>query len=262
MINTKIWRIAFLFFLISCSDSGPNEHRLTIAVASNMQIAMEKIAKRFTNKTQIKIEIASGSSGILTAQIRQGAPFDVFMSANMRYPEALEKDGLTFNSPQTYAYGSLILWSLDDIDLEAGISILGDSSVERFVIANPDIAPYGIAAMAALENSKLLQLVKDKMVLGESIGQVNQYISSSAVQIGLTSRSVLYSSQLLEKGNSKEINRSLYQPIKQGIVILKYGAEHNFQAAKLFHDFMFSTEAKTILNAYGYQTFEFLDKNT
>lgn len=214
---------------------------------------MEEIAAQFTNETQIVVEVASGSSGILTAQIRQGAPFDVFMSANMRYPKALERDGLTLGSPQTYAYGSLILWSLDDINLEPGINVLSDNSVERFVIANPEIAPYGIAAMAALENSKLLPMVKDKMVLGESVGQVNQYVSSGAVQVGLTSHSVLHSSKLLDKGNSKEIDKSLYQPIKQGIVILKNGAEYNLQAAQLFHDFMFSTEAKKILNAYGYQ---------
>ena len=254
MIKTNVWRISFAFFLFSCSGSEPVEHHLIIAVASNMQIAMEEIATQFTSEHKIEIEIASGSSGVLTAQIRHGAPFHVFLSANLRYPKALESEGLTIGSLQTYAFGTLILWSLANLDLELGIGVLADDSVTNFAIANPEIAPYGIAAMQALENSRLLPLVRDKMVMGESIGQVNQYVSSNTVQVGLTSRSVLYSRNLLAKGNSKEIKRSLYQPIEQGIVILKKGAEHNLLAAQLFYEFMFSPVAREILNSHGYKS--------
>ena len=254
MIKIKIWRLSFVFFLFSCSNGAPTEQHITIAVASNIQIAMQEIATQFTKQHGIEVEIASGSSGVLTAQIRHGAPFDVFVSANMQYPNALEKEGLTIGSPQIFAYGTLILWSLDKIDLKEGITVLSNSSVERFVIANPEIAPYGIAAMEALENSNLMHLLQSKMVMGESIGQVNQYISSGAVQVGLTSRSILYGSNLSENGSSQEINRSLYQPIKQGIVILKNGVEHNMLSSKLFHDFMFSPATKTILNSHGYQS--------
>ena len=217
---------------------------------------MEEIARRFTLDTGIAVGVSSGSSGVLSAQIRQGAPFDLFLSANMVYPTALAAQGLTAGAPQTYAYGTLILWSLDDIDLNAGLQSLTLETVNNFAVANSETAPYGIATMQALDRSALLDTLKGKMVVGESIAQVNQYVSSGAVQAGFTSSSVLNASTLVDKGISYEINKALYEPIEQGVVILKSAMANNPDAAKALFNYMYSPEAQAVLKAHGYQVLE------
>jgi molybdate transport system substrate-binding protein len=249
-------RVIFALIIITCASCGgtnPNPHQLTIAVASNMQIAMQEIAMSFSAQHGIQVEVASASSGMLSAQIMQGAPFDVFVSANMRYPNALEEDGLSLGAAKIYAYGNLILWSLDGTDVSQGIAALSNDSVRNFAIANPETAPYGIAAIQALEMSGLMEVLKDKIVIGESIAQVNQYVSSGAVQVGLTSSSVLHSPIASSLDKHQQVDRALYQPIEQGVVILKKGADNNLDAANLFHQYMFSATVKSILNTHGYR---------
>ena len=257
MINPKAWLIIFTTLVFSCSSRNDSfESRLTIAVASNMQVTMEEVAERFAAQTGIAVGVSSGSSGVLSAQIRQGAPFDLFLSANMVYPHALYADGLTVGPPKVYAYGTLILWSLQNSDLSEGLKFLASDSVNNFAVANPETAPYGIAAVQALDRSALLADLQRKMVTGESVAQVNQYVSSGAVQAGLTSSSVLHASTLTEKGIHYEIAKDLYDPIEQGIVILKNGIENNPDASKLFHAYMFLPATQAILKAHGYQVLE------
>ncbi|MFT5276307.1 MAG: molybdate transport system substrate-binding protein [Arenicella sp.] len=259
MIKFKICRIfliVIMFFCASCGGTSSTQGQLTIAVASNMQIAMQEIAERFTALHSIRIEVASASSGVLSAQIMQGAPFDVFVSANMRYPNALKENGETLGAAKIYAYGTLILWSLDGTDVSKGIAALNSASVTHFAIANPETAPYGIATIQALETSGLMGVLKDKMIIGESIAQVNQYVSSGAVQVGLTSSSVLYSPIAFSLGKHQEVDRALYRPIEQGVIILKNGADKNLEAANLFLEYMFSATAKSILNSHGYRATE------
>ncbi len=250
MIKLKTWILVVTAVLVSCNNA-PTHPQLTIAVASNMHGAMEEIARLFTQQTGIDIQMSSGSSGVLSAQIKQGAPFDVFLSANMTYPKALHKEGLTDGGPTTYAHGVLILWCIDGTDINQGLQSLIAESVNNFAIANPETAPYGIAAAQALQRSGLMSQLEPKMVIGESVGQVNQYISSGTVQVGLTSSSVLKSTDL--KGSSHEVAEELYDPIEQGIVVLKTGLENNPIASKLFYEFMFSPEAQRVLTDFGYQ---------
>jgi molybdate transport system substrate-binding protein len=240
----------------SCGGTSPSQSQLTIAVASNMQIAMQEIAGLFSAQHGIRVEVASASSGVLSAQIMQGAPFDVFVSANMRYPDALIEAGLSLGAAKIYAYGTLMLWSLDGTDVSQGIAALSSASVSHFAIANPGTAPYGIAAIQALEMSGLMEVLKDKMVIGESIAQVNQYVSSGAVQVGLTSSSVMTSPIASSLDEHKEVDRALYRPIEQGVIMLKKGADNNFEAANLFLQYMFSATAKSILNSHGYRATE------
>lgn len=248
-------RIVIIIFctilLYSCENS--NEPKVTIAVANNMQYAMEDIATAFEKAHHIKVEISASSSGTLTTQIKQGAPFDIFISANMKYPNALFVDGLTVDAPEIYAYGSLILWTLNDVKTEGGLKTLLADDFRKIAIANPETAPYGIAAVEALKNANLYEDISPKLIWGEGIGQVNQYIKSKSVDAGLTSKSVLFSKKLSKKGNSIEIDKSLYKPIQQGLVMLKFGKEKNFKNADLFYKFMFSDETKTILTKFGYE---------
>lgn len=251
--QVRIFIICIVFLFFSCSGIDKSE-KVTVAVAANLQHAMKEIGTAFEDKHGIRVEVSAASSGTLTTQIKHGAPFDLFISANLRYPNKLFKNGLTVEKPKTYAFGSLIMWSTENKDFSNGIKSLKEPSFLKIAIANSKTAPYGIAALEALENANLLPSLNEKLVYGESVGQVNQYVKSGAVDVGLTSKSVLFSLPESERGSWAEIDPSLYSPIEQGIVILKQGEKNNLENSKLFYNFMFSDQAKSILTQYGYDT--------
>ncbi len=248
-------RLPFILILslVFFSCESKKEDKVTIAVANNMQYAMEEIVVAFEKKYTVKVEVSASSSGTLTTQIKQGAPFDVFISANMKYPNTLFEEGFTTANPKVYAYGSLVLWTLDDLDISKGIQSLLSDNFKKIAIANPETAPYGIAAVEAMKNAVLYDSLNSKLIWGEGIGQVNQYIKSKSVDAGITSKSVLFSNKIKQKGNHIEIDKKLYKPISQGVVLLKSGKEKNLKNAKLFYNFMFSDETKSILTKFGYE---------
>lgn len=244
----------FLILVVATACQSPKGSKVTVAVAANIQYAMPALVEQFENKYDIEVEISGSSSGILTTQIRQGAPFDVFMSANMKYPNTLYEEGLATSPPKSYATGILILWTTKPaIDLENGMPALLNETTQKIALANPDAAPYGIAALEALNYSQVHSAIAAKLVIGESIAQVNQYVLSQTVDVGLTSKSVLFSPFVKSQGRYIEVPKSYYSPIDQGIVILKHGKEENLDNAKQFYQFMFSKEAQTILSNYGYE---------
>ena len=248
---TKVLLLLLLLGIFSCVPS--NEQKVTIAVASNMQHAMQSLIAEFESSHDIKVEASSTSSGILTTQIKQGAPFDIFLSADMSHPYKLYEEGFA-SAPEVYADGKLILWTLDeDINLDSGVYVLLHANIAKIAVANTETAPYGFAAAEVLKSSRLLDRVKSKLVTGESISQVNQYIQSKNVDIGITSQSVLYSPHLVNQGNWKALPDTLYSPIRQGIVLLTHGKQENLSNSEEFYKFMFSTKVKDILSNYGYQ---------
>lgn len=225
---------------------------LKVAVASNVRFAFKEIEAAYEKKTGVKIISMISSSGKLTAQIEHGAPFDLFLSANMKYPIYLYSKQLTSTKPKIYAYGKLVLWTTNkkvDIKLEA----LKDKVVRKIAIPNPKLAPYGIEAMRILEKQGLKDEVFHKIVWGESISQTTKYIYSRAADIGITAKSVVLSPRLEGVGRWIEIDEEDYHPIEQGIVILKYGYENNKELSKDFYDFIFSSEGKEIFLRYGYK---------
>ncbi len=250
----KFVSVFLAIIFVACKSN--NKPKVTLAVANNMQYAMNEIVLKFEEKYAIKVEVSSGSSGTLTSQIQQGAPYDVFISANMKYPKSLYIKKLTVNAPKVYALGSLVLWTLKEIDIKNGLQSLTNSNIQKIAIANPETAPYGIAAMEALQNKALLTVLKSKIVYGEGVSQVNQYVKSKAVDVGITSKSVVYSPKLKSKGIFVDVDKNLYKQIDQGIVILTRGKAKNFKNAKLFYNFMFTPEVKTILTKFGYDTIE------
>jgi len=226
---------------------------LNIAVAANVSYAMPELKKEF-NKLypNIKIQETLTSSGKLTAQIKNGAPYDIFMSANMKYPNALYKDGLAVTRPLIYAQGSLAYLSSKKLDYTKGIELVKGSSIDKIAIANPKTAPYGKAAVEAMKNAKVYQDVEKKLVYAESIAQTVSY-AITATDVGFIAKSTLYSQKMkkYKKGeNWEDVDPKLYTPINQGIVVLKNG-ESNPDAAA-FYTFMLSSKAKKILNDYGY----------
>ena len=242
-----------LFFCLSFAFSGPGiAETLTVAVAPNVKYAFDDLQAEFKKETGIDISPVFSSSGKITAQVRHGAPFDVFMSADMGYPETLYKDGYAAEPPRIYAYGALVLWTMKDLDMGKGVELLKDGMVEKVAIANPKVAPYGKEAIKALKYYKLYETVEPKLVYGEDVSQTSLYIASRAADIGLTAKSVVVSPEMKGKGKWIEIKKGSYDPIAQGVVILKHGRETNANAAQRFHDFLFSPKARAIFERYGY----------
>lgn len=224
---------------------------LKVAVAANLQGVIKVLGEDFARKTKINIQPIIGASGNLTNQIKNGAPFDIFLSADMSFPEELEKTGFTTSKPVVYALGSLIICSNQNLDLNHWEQLLQSNSIKKIAIANPATAPYGKAAKEVLERKNLMQKIQSKIVYGESISQVNTYISTGVVEIGFTTEALISDVANKQKLYWKKINISDYQPIKQGIVILKHAA--NNPQSRQFFKYMQSASAKNILKKYGYR---------
>jgi molybdate transport system substrate-binding protein len=227
--------------------------KLRIAVAANAQFVAKVLAEEFKKQNGIEAELIVSSSGKLTAQIEQGAPFDVFLSADMKYPQELYAKQLTTAKPQVYAYGALVIWAQKGISLKGGLKALNNLAVKKIAIANAALAPYGEAAEQAIERSNLMSTFKPKLVYGESIAQVNQYLLTGAADVAFTAKSLVLDPAQKANNNWVEVNRKLYQPIAQGVVLLKSSSGANLARAKKFHGFLFSTSAKQIFKAYGYR---------
>jgi len=226
---------------------------INIAVAANVSYAIEDLKKEFRKEyPDTKINVILGSSGKLTAQIKNGAPYTLFMSANMKYPEALYRDKIAITKPIVYAEGSLVMFSVKKQDFSKGIKLLLDKKIKTVAIANPKTAPYGKVSLEALKYVKIYEEVKSKFVYGESISQTVAY-TSTAADLGFVAKSALYSSKMsrYKKGvNWMEVNSSYYTPIEQGLVILKNGK--NSSETKAFYDFLQSAKAKKIFKDFGY----------
>ena len=243
--------VCFCIFLLVAFASFAQP--LHIAVAANAQFVAVKLKEAFKNETGIDAELIVGPSGKLTAQIEQGAPFNVFLSADMKYPEELYNKGLTTAKPKVYAYGTLVLWTLKNVNLAKGLSILLNNDIQKVVIANPKLAPYGEAAIQVLTMQNLLSQIQQKIVYGESIGQVNQYLLSGAADAAFTAKSVVLDSAVNSNGKWIEVNQNWYNPIAQGVVVIKQSKVAQMNAANRFCQFLFSKKAKEILKNYGYK---------
>jgi molybdate transport system substrate-binding protein len=241
--------IGMFFYLAGCQDVSRDS--LTIAASANMQYAMEELIARFTEESGIPCELIVGSSGKLTAQIAEGAPFDLFFSADMKYPEEIHNRGLTSGPPRIYAYGYLVFWSLEE-GLELTKEGMLSDRVSHIAIANPETAPYGRAAEDLLKGMGVYESVESKLVFGESVAQTNQFILSGTAELGLTARSVVSAPGAKGKGQWKEADQALYEPIAQGVVHLKNPDPEKKRWALEFDVFLRSQTAMDILHKFGY----------
>ena len=227
---------------------------ITIAVAANVSYAIEALKKEFNLLyPETKVQVILGSSGKLTAQIKHGAPYGLFMSADMKYPEALYSEKVALTQPVVYAQGALAFLSQKERNYDANMTVLKSKDVKKVAIANPQTAPYGVAAAEALKNAGVYEELKEKFVYGESVSQTVTY-ATSAADIGIIAKSSLFSPQMSHFKESihwSDINKTLYTPIDQGMVILKKG-EGNTEV-KAFYDFMLSPKAKEVLKNFGYK---------
>ena len=216
---------------------------INIAVAANVSYAIKELIKEYNKKNSQKINVVIGSSGKFSAQIENGAPYSLFLSANVKYPKYLYEKNITKNKPKIYAQGVLVLATTKKIKLNSIKDVLKDD-FKKIAIANYKTAPYGEAAKEALINSKLFKKIKSKLVVAQSVGQSLIY-TLNATDAGFVAKSAILAPKLKGKLNYIEIDKNLYNPINQAMVLLK-------DDAKDFYNFLQSKKAKEILKNYGY----------
>src|SRR5437660_873297 len=227
---------------------------LSIAAASDLNFAFKEIVAGFEKKTGHTVKLSLGSSGNFYAQLSNGAPFDLYFSADIDYPKKLEEAGLA--EPGTlymYALGRIVLWvpKGSPIDVHAlGIEALQHPSVKKIAVANPKHAPYGRAAVAALEHFKVYDAVKDKLVLGENISQTAQFVQTGSADIGIIALSLAVAPAMKETGAYWEVPLDAYPRLEQGAVILK--ATKDQKTARAFLDYVKSPEGTAVFKRYGF----------
>lgn len=220
-----------------------------VAVATNFKSTLEVLAAEFESQSGHGLIISSGSTGKLYAQIRNGAPFDVFLSADDRAPQLLVGHGLAVEgSVFTYAQGRLALWSPDAAKLDA--QTLQQGEFQHIAIANPQLAPYGAAARDVIEALGVADQLEDKLVFGENIGQTFAFVHAGAADLGFVAMSQILSREESERGNWWEPPQEAYTPIRQDAVLLERAAEND--AAKAFVIYLQSGDAQDLIEQSGY----------
>lgn len=246
-------RILVILFLGLLSCQSAKKTKLTVAVAANMQYTIAALITEFNKTDKTEIEVIRGASGNLTQQIMSGAPFDIFISADKQYPQELASNGFTVEAPKVYAQGQLVLWTTrPGIGPKSDLQLLLSDSIKRIAIANPKTAPYGHAAVSLLEKYALYDKVKSKLVTGESITQVSQFIATQSADIGFTAKAIVVSGEMNGKGKWVDLNGNDYSAIEQSAALLKYSQQHHEAEARKFYDFLYSAEAKAIYQKFGY----------
>ena len=245
----------FLFALLITIPTPAKAETITIATASNFLQTLKKLQVPFAKKSGDKLTIITGASGALTNQIIHGAPFDVFLSADQKHPQLLVKKGFAIPASLiTYAYGRLILWSPDDklFDPINAVAVLKAGKISSIAIANPALAPYGLAAIQTLRSLNLYSRLSSKIVHGNNIAQTFTMLATGAAPIGFVARSQTTQPPWNTTGSHWLVPDLLYQPIRQTGVIVK--ASPHQPAAKRFMAFLQSSQAKWIIKLSGYGT--------
>ena len=227
---------------------------LVVAAAADLSTALKELGAGFEKKTGVKVNLSFGASGALTQQIQNGAPFDLFFSADMDYPRQLitagDADGASLYQ---YAVGKLVLWVPADSSLDVerqGMNILLDPSVKKIAIANPQHAPYGRAAVAALKHAALYDRVSDRLVLGENVSQAAQFVESGNAQAGFVALAHALAPGMRSKAKYWEVPLDFYPPLAQGVVVLSH-SQHKKEAAE-FLEYVKTKEAADLLRRYGF----------
>jgi len=224
-----------------------------VAAAADLKFAMEELASQFEMQSGTNLDVTYGSSGNFLTQIQNGAPFDLFFSADSEYPKKLEAAGLA--EPCTryeYAVGHIVIWTPSDSGINPakdGWKSLLDQRVKKIAIANPEHAPYGRAAVAAMKKANIYEQVKDKLVYGENISQAAEFVQSGNAQVGIVALSLAIS-PAMKNGNKWEIPANTYPPIKQVVAVLQ--ASKNKDAARHFLDFVSGSQGRQILERFGF----------
>lgn len=241
--------IYFLTLILFCSCKTPGKNTINIAAASNMQFALDSILVHFEKEFGIDCQVTYGASGMITNQIKNGAPYDIFFSANMTFPQNLYHLGFG-NKPQVYAQGQLILMVNSNQKYNLIEEILFDKKIKRIGIADLKTAPYGMAAKEYINNQGWWDKLESKIIIGENVGQINAYLKSNAIDAGFTSAS--YSAKL-QNTQCFKIDQRYYQPINQAYIVLNSKKHQENIFVKELTSYMKNERAQQILTYFGYR---------
>jgi len=245
--------LAGLLALALAAPALARAEQITVAAAADLTFVFQEVAAKFRKDTGNSVKLSFGSSGNFYSQIENGAPYDLFFSADIRYPQKLEAAGLVEpGSLYHYAVGKIVLWVPRDspVDLSSGLKVLLEPGVHKIAIANPEHAPYGRAAVAALQHEQIYEKVRDKLVMGENISQTAQFALSGDADAGILALSLTLAPAMAGKGRSFEIPPSSYPPIDQACVILK--SSQKKQVARQFLDYLQQPEIVALMHRYGF----------
>ena len=246
-----IIRIVLIAFLLLSSASAHAES-INIAAAADLKFAMDEIISGFNREhTGNQIQATYGSSGRFQTQIRQGAPYDMFFSADIAFPRELAKSGLAASEVRSYGLGRIVLWSSSMNAARMTLTSLNDPKIEKIAIANPKHAPYGKRAEEALRAVALWEKLQQKLVYGENISQTAQYVQSGNAQIGIIALSLALGPELSKKGGYYLIPENLHAPLEQGYIITRRGADKPL--VKNFAQYLESKKARSIMARYGFK---------
>jgi molybdate transport system substrate-binding protein len=254
-------RVSFTLFVLLLLFSGGSIPRaaaagreITVAAAADMSAALAEVAAAYEKRAGIKVKLSFGASGALTQQIQNGAPFDVFFSADMDYPRQLIAGGQAESATlYRYAVGRLALWVPRESPLEVehkGMDVLLDPSVKKISIANPQHAPYGRAAAAALKHYGLYEKLADRLVLGENVSQAAQFVESGNAQVGFIALAHAIAPAMQGKGKYWVVPAEAYPPLDQGVVLISHSP--HAQDASAFLEYVKTAEAAAVLQHYGF----------
>ena len=244
--------VALCLFVITGANLAVAEE-ITIAAASDLNFAFREIVADYEKTTGNHVRLSLGSSGNFFAQLQNGAPFDLYFSADIAYPRKLEEAGLTVpGSLYQYAVGRIVIWTSREshIDVTKGVEALREPTIKKVAIANPKHAPYGRAAVAAMEYFKVYDQVKDKLILGENISQAAQFIESGACDIGIIAFSLAVAPAMKSKGTYWEVPAEAYPALEQAAVILKSSKQQ--ESAQSFLAFLKGAQGQEVMKRYGF----------
>jgi molybdate transport system substrate-binding protein len=243
----------FLISLCFLSARPGSAQEITVAAAADLQFAFQDVTARFQKDTGKTVKLIFGSSGNFFTQIQNGAPFDLFFSADIDYPKKLEAAGLAETGTlYEYATGKIVLWVPKEskLDLSRGLKVLLDPGIKKIAVANPEHAPYGRAAVAALRHEGIYDKVSDKFVLGENISQTASFVVSGSADIGIVALSLAIAPAMKEKGRYMEIPGDEYPTIEQAAIILKSSKEKD--TAHQFLNYLKTQPMRELLKSYGF----------
>jgi molybdate transport system substrate-binding protein len=259
MMKRRVVFLGVIVFLVlawceSIPGAGAAQREINVAAAADLSVALQEIASNYEKRTGVVVKLSFGASGALTQQIQNGAPFDVFFSADMDYPRQLIAGGQAESATlYRYAVGRLVLWVPKDSPLDVehnGMDVLLDPSVKKIAMANPQHAPYGRAAAAALKHYGLYEKVSDRLVLGENISQAAQFVESGNAQAGFVALAHAAAPAMQGKGKYWMVPAEAYPPLDQGAVLLS--ASTHRQDAAAFLEYVKTAEVAAVLKRYGF----------
>ncbi len=250
-MNTLIWKLGLF---IVCTSMIVHSQEIRVAAASDLQFVFQEVAARFEQQTGNSVKLSFGSSGNFFSQIQNGAPYDLFFSADAEYPHQLESAGFTEpGTLQQYATGKIVLWTTSDsgLDVSRGLSVLLESGVTKIALANPMHAPYGRAAVEALKAAGIYDKITNKLIYGENVSQAAQFVASGNAQAGILAFSLAASPVMKAKGKYFIVPADSYSTLDKVGVVLRSSQQK--KVAKCFMEFIGGVEITELMREYGFE---------